>query len=92
MKVARALACERGFMVEGKVIQVAGPAVDVEFPEGQIPVIRTAVDTRPVRDALDRLSEQLTTDQISELAIEVNRDHQAPATAARRWLVRHRLI
>src|ERR1700689_2599631 len=27
----------------GKVIQVAGPAVDVEFPEGQIPVIRTAV-------------------------------------------------
>jgi F-type H+-transporting ATPase subunit beta len=29
--------------VAGKVIQVAGPAVDVEFPEGQIPVIRTAV-------------------------------------------------
>ena len=29
--------------VVGKVIQVAGPAVDVEFPEGQIPVIRTAV-------------------------------------------------
>src|SRR5579872_4847009 len=30
-------------MTLGKVIQVAGPAVDVEFPEGQIPVIRTAV-------------------------------------------------
>src|SRR4249919_3469832 len=30
-------------LVEGKVIQVAGPAVDVEFPEGHIPVIRTAV-------------------------------------------------
>ena len=29
--------------VIGKVIQVAGPAVDVEFPEGQIPVIRTAI-------------------------------------------------
>jgi F-type H+-transporting ATPase subunit beta len=27
----------------GKVIQVAGPAVDVEFPEGMIPVIRTAI-------------------------------------------------
>jgi F-type H+-transporting ATPase subunit beta len=27
----------------GKVIQVAGPAVDVEFPEGKIPVIRTAI-------------------------------------------------
>src|SRR6266700_1681678 len=30
-------------MIEGKVIQVAGPAVDVEFAEGQIPVIRTAI-------------------------------------------------
>src|SRR5450755_1534786 len=27
----------------GKVIQVAGPAVDIEFPEGHIPVIRTAI-------------------------------------------------
>src|SRR5881394_3493920 len=30
-------------MNEGKVIQVAGPAVDIEFPEGSIPVIRTAI-------------------------------------------------
>ena len=30
-------------MVEGKVIQVTGPAVDVQFPEGQIPTIHTAV-------------------------------------------------
>ena len=30
-------------MNEGKVIQVAGPAVDVEFTEGHIPVIRTAI-------------------------------------------------
>jgi len=29
--------------VDGKVIQVAGPAVDVEFPEGEIPVIQTAL-------------------------------------------------
>jgi F-type H+-transporting ATPase subunit beta len=29
--------------VEGKVIQVAGPAVDIQFPEGQIPVIYTAI-------------------------------------------------
>ncbi|MBM3738850.1 MAG: F0F1 ATP synthase subunit beta [Acidobacteria bacterium] len=29
--------------VTGKVIQVAGPAVDVQFPEGYLPVIRTAV-------------------------------------------------
>src|SRR6266853_1018051 len=30
-------------MNEGKVIQVAGPAVDIEFAEGQVPVIRTAI-------------------------------------------------
>src|SRR5512138_3382455 len=29
--------------VIGRVIQVAGPAVDIQFPEGQIPVIYTAV-------------------------------------------------
>jgi len=29
--------------VIGKVIQIAGPAVDIQFPEGQIPVIYTAV-------------------------------------------------
>ena len=29
--------------VVGKVIQVAGPAVDIQFPEGQVPVINTAV-------------------------------------------------
>src|SRR5918996_421743 len=28
---------------DGKVIQVAGPAVDIQFPEGQIPVIHTAL-------------------------------------------------
>jgi len=30
-------------LVTGKVVQVAGPAVDCEFPEGQIPVIYTAI-------------------------------------------------
>ena len=30
-------------MIVGKVIQVAGPAVDIEFAEGQIPVIYTAI-------------------------------------------------
>ena len=29
--------------VIGKLIQVAGPAVDIQFPDGQIPVIYTAV-------------------------------------------------
>jgi F-type H+/Na+-transporting ATPase subunit beta len=30
-------------MVEGRVVQVAGPAVDVQFPEGQIPLVYTAI-------------------------------------------------
>ena len=29
--------------VIGKVIQIAGPAVDIQFAEGQIPVIHTAI-------------------------------------------------
>jgi F-type H+-transporting ATPase subunit beta len=29
--------------VTGKVVQVAGPAVDIQFPEGQVPIIYTAV-------------------------------------------------
>src|SRR3954468_24238323 len=30
-------------LVTGKVVQVAGPAVDCEFPEGQIPLVHTAI-------------------------------------------------
>jgi F-type H+-transporting ATPase subunit beta len=30
-------------IVEGKVVQVSGPAVDVEFPEGRIPLVHTAI-------------------------------------------------
>src|SRR5260370_41381445 len=29
--------------VIGKVVQIAGPAVDCEFPEGQIPEVHTAI-------------------------------------------------
>ena len=34
---------EAAVQVIGKVVQVAGPAVDCEFPEGQIPEIHTAI-------------------------------------------------
>src|SRR5512142_175725 len=30
-------------VVVGKVVQVAGPAVDCEFPEGRIPLVYTAI-------------------------------------------------
>jgi len=36
------MADTNGFLV-GKVVQVAGPAVDCEFPEGQIPLVYTAI-------------------------------------------------
>ena len=32
-----------GTAVIGRVIQVAGVAVDIQFPEGQIPLIYTAI-------------------------------------------------
>jgi len=34
---------EKKEMVIGKVVQVAGPAVDCEFPEGHIPLVYTAI-------------------------------------------------
>jgi F-type H+/Na+-transporting ATPase subunit beta len=34
---------EANGLAEGQVIQVSGPAVDVQFPEGQVPVISTAL-------------------------------------------------
>src|SRR5438309_3584933 len=37
------MATSTGVEVIGKVVQVSGPAVDCEYPEGQIPVIHTAV-------------------------------------------------
>src|SRR6476646_11675698 len=30
-------------IVEGKVVQISGPAVDVEFPEGRIALVYTAI-------------------------------------------------
>src|SRR6476469_6106329 len=35
----------------GKVIQIAGPAIDIQFPEGQIPQIHTAI--RVVSEGFD---------------------------------------
>ena len=32
--------------MEGRVVQVIGPAVDVEFPEGHLPAIYNAVEVR----------------------------------------------
>src|SRR6476660_8215587 len=37
------MSSSNGNTVVGRVVQVAGPAVDCEFPEGQIPLVHTAI-------------------------------------------------
>ena len=33
-------------MNEGKIVQVIGPVVDVEFPEGKLPAVLNAVEIK----------------------------------------------
>ena len=40
--------------VEGQVVRVIGPVVDVDFPPGQLPEINTALE---VQRTLDRLAD-----------------------------------
>ncbi len=51
-----------------------------------IPVIRKPVDTPAVAAALNAVSAKLTTQQLEGLNIDVNVDHDDPATVAARWL------
>ncbi len=57
----------------------------LEAADYVVPVIRTSVDTSAVASALDGLSAKLTTDQLSELNIEVSVNHEDPATVAKKW-------
>jgi osmoprotectant transport system substrate-binding protein len=57
-----------------------------------IPVIRKSVDTRPVAEALDRLSSKLTTTAISKLNVEVTAQKEQPAAVAEAWLKSQHLI
>ena len=57
----------------------------LEAADYVIPVIRTSVDTPAVASALNGLSAKLTTDQLSELNIEVSVNHEDPATVAKKW-------
>src|SRR5437016_2525100 len=45
------MATSTAIEVVGKVVQVSGPAVDCEFPEGQIPLVHTAI--RVVSEGFD---------------------------------------
>jgi osmoprotectant transport system substrate-binding protein len=57
-----------------------------------VPVIRTSVDTAPVRAALAGLDNALSTDEISKLNLDVTADKQQPAAVAEAWLKAKGLI
>jgi len=57
-----------------------------------IPVIRQQFDTPAVAAALNGMSKKLTTDALSQLNIDVNINHDDPATVASQWLKSQGLI
>ena len=63
--------------VEGHVIQIAGPAVDVQFPESQIPVIYTAVhitsegfDTPVKIDVMTEVAQHIGEGRVRTIALQ----------------------
>ncbi|HEV7196599.1 MAG TPA: ABC transporter substrate-binding protein [Pedococcus sp.] len=57
-----------------------------------IPVIRKSVNTAAVSAALNGLSAKLTTDELSNLNIKVNVNHEDPGTVAQQWLQQNHLL
>src|SRR5947209_13458065 len=64
-------------VTEGKVIQVAGPAVDIQFPEGQIPVIYTAIritsegfDTPQPMDIITEVAQHIGEGRVRTIALQ----------------------
>lgn len=57
-----------------------------------IPVIRKSVDTAGVAKALNKLSSELTTEQIEKLNLEVTTKKESPATVASAWLKQEGLV
>src|ERR1700745_690062 len=63
--------------VEGKVIQVAGPAIDVQFPEHQIPATNTAVritsegvDTTVPIDVMAEVAQHIGEGRVRTIALQ----------------------
>jgi osmoprotectant transport system substrate-binding protein len=57
-----------------------------------IPVIRKSVDKAGVAKVLDKLSKALTTATLSALNLKVTTTKQQPATVAKAWLLKKKLI
>src|SRR6516225_3736002 len=63
--------------VVGHVIQIAGPAVDIQFPENQIPVINTAVhitsegfDTSAPIDVMTEVAQHIGEGRVRTIALQ----------------------
>ncbi len=64
-------------IVEGKVIQISGPAVDIQFPEAQIPVINTAIhitsegfDTPTPIDVMTEVAQHIGEGRVRTIALQ----------------------
>jgi osmoprotectant transport system substrate-binding protein len=57
-----------------------------------VPVIRKAVDSAPLKAALNKLDEKLTTDAISALNLDVTANKEQPAAVAETWLKANHLL
>src|SRR5215831_5035350 len=55
---------------EGKVVQVAGPAVDVEFPEGHIPLVHTAFDVPNPIDIICEAQQHIGEGRVRTIALQ----------------------
>src|SRR5271170_7188344 len=71
------MATTTGTQVVGKVIQVAGPAIDIQFPEHQIPVINTAIhitsegfDTSVPIDVMVEVAQHIGEGRVRTIALQ----------------------
>src|ERR1035437_9850157 len=64
-------------LIQGKVVQVAGPAVDIQFPEGQIPLIYTTIritsegfDTPMPMDIITEVAQHIGEGRVRTIALQ----------------------
>src|ERR1700733_2607462 len=71
------MATTTGTQVEGKVIQISGPAIDIQFPEHKIPVINTAIhitsegfDTSVPIDVMVEVAQHIGEGRVRTIALQ----------------------
>lgn len=59
--------------------------------ENLVPIVRKSVATEKVRKLLDKISENLTTDELRKMNKRVGVDHDDPEAVASEWVKKHNL-